>query len=39
MQQYRTQNPVNDEIVATYDFTSDADINILLDYAPQAYKS
>ena len=39
MQQYRTQNPVNDEIVATYDFTSDADINIALDDSAQAYKS
>ena len=39
MQQYRTQNPVNDEIVATYDFTSDADISIALDDSAQAYKS
>ena len=39
MQQYRTQNPVNDEIVATYDFISDADINIALDDSAQAYKS
>jgi succinate-semialdehyde dehydrogenase/glutarate-semialdehyde dehydrogenase len=39
MQQYRTQNPVNDEVVATYDFTTDADINIALDDSAQAYKS
>lgn len=39
MQQYRTQNPVNDEIVATYDFTADSDINIALDDSARAFKS
>ena len=39
MQQYRTQNPVNDEIVATYDFATDADINTALDDSAQAYKT
>src|SRR5699024_6519471 len=39
MQQYRTQNPVNDEIVSTYDFTRDAPINIALDDSAQAFKS
>ena len=39
MQQYRTQNPVNDEIVATYDFAADSDINIALDDSAQAYRS
>src|SRR5690625_1505582 len=39
MQQYRTQNPVNVEIDASYDFTSDADINTALDDSAQAYKT
>ncbi|MFH0412155.1 NAD-dependent succinate-semialdehyde dehydrogenase [Corynebacterium sp. L4756] len=38
MQQYRTQNPVNDEIIATYDFASDADIQIALDDSASAFK-
>src|SRR5699024_2904251 len=39
MQQYSTQNPVNDDVVATDDVTSDAYIKIALDDSAQAYKS